>query len=76
MGERLLSLYFNDGLRRKPIQGDAVFWQGMWGGLELASVPVSFDPGLGSKAGLGSPERVMTGSPDFNKHANDASKSS
>ncbi|MXZ90085.1 MAG: hypothetical protein F4W95_15335 [Chloroflexi bacterium] len=66
MGERLLCLYFNDGVRRKPIQGEPVYWQGTWGELELASVPASFEPKHGSETGVRFTRTShLTGNPDF-----------
>ena len=77
MGERLLCLYFNDGVRRRPIQGESVFWQGTWGELELASVPDSFDLGRGSKTAVRfTRTSYMTGNLAFNNPDNDANESS
>ena len=76
MGERLLCLYFNDGVRRKPIEGESVYWQGTWGELELASVPVFFDPRHGSKTGVRfTKTSYMTGNADFDSPSSDDSES-
>ena len=75
-GERLLCLYFNDGVRRKPIQGEPVYWQGTWGELELAPVPASFEPRHGSKTGVRfTRTSYMTGNPKFVQPNNDAGES-
>ena len=77
MGERLLCLYFNDGVRRKPVQGEPVYWQGKWGELELAPVPVSFDPRHGSRQGVRfTGTSYMTGNPDSDKPSKGARGSS
>ena len=76
-GERLLCLYFNDGVRRKPTEGQSVYWQGMWGELDLASVPVFFDPEAGSKKGVRfTRTSYMTENPDFENPGSDAGESS
>jgi len=77
MGEPLLCLYFNDGVRRKPIQGEPLYWQGTWGELEVAPVPTSFDPRHGSKTGVRfTRTSYMTGNPDFDEPSSDARESS
>ncbi len=65
MGEPLLCQYFNDRVRRKPVQGEPVYWQGMWGELEVAPVPATFDPRHGSKTGVRFYRTsYLTGDPD------------
>ena len=77
MGERLLCLYFNDGVRRKPVPGEPVYRQGMWGELELASVPDPFDPRHNPRARVRfTRTSYLTGNPDCDDPGGAARESS
>ena len=69
--EQLLCVYFNEGVREKPVPGERIYWQGRWGELDLATVPVPFNPQSDNRGVRFTRMSYLAANPDFEDSGSD-----